>query len=87
MILFNCNRIWFSNNLWMIAWLKLEMGDRFLTLKYLSLEYLLTWYNNNNNNNNNNNTAGDVPYVNENILSNMKKLNRRRDNNNYLLAP
>ena len=30
------------------------------------------------NNNNNNNTAGDAPYVNENILSNMKKLNRRR---------
>ena len=29
--------------------------------------------------NNNNNTAGDAPYVNENILSNMKKLNRRRD--------
>ena len=31
------------------------------------------------NNNNNNNTAGDAPYVNENILSKMKKLNRRRD--------
>ena len=31
-----------------------------------------------NNNNNNNNTAGDAPYVNENILSNMKKSNRRR---------
>ena len=28
---------------------------------------------------NNNNTAGDASYVNENILSNMKKLNRRRE--------
>ena len=40
--------------------------------------------NNNNNNNNNNNTAGGAPYVNENILSNMKKLNRRRIFNIYV---
>ena len=35
----------------------------------------------NNNNKLNNNTAGDAPYVNENILSkfNMKKLNRRSE--------
>ena len=38
------------------------------------------------NNNNNNNTAGDVPYVNENILSNMKKLNVSLESINQVLG-